>query len=178
MNFISRYFFNKYIAENKTNRDIHITSLQKAKSVGIICDITTEDTYKEIYAIFAGLQNTRRAAWLIGYIDDKLVPFYCLQQLTADFFCYKDLNWYSRPEKVQIKDFINTEFDILIDFSHENYPALQAILELSHAHFIVGGASCKAKHYDLLINTPEKLSHQGLLTHIECYTKQLAGESL
>lgn len=178
MNFITRYFFNKYIAENKIDRSINITSLDKAKNVGIICDITTEDTYKEIYAVFAGLQNTRRSAWLIGYIDEKTVPFYCLQQLTADFFCYKDLNWFGRPEKVQINDFIQAEFDLLIDFSQESYPAILALLELSHAHFIVGGAAPKAKYYDLLINTPDKLSHKELLQNIERYTKKLSGEAL
>ena len=177
MNFIKRHFIKKYITDNKPVRDINIVSLQKAKTVGLICNITTEDTYKEIYAVFSNLHNANRAVWLMGYINDKEVPFYCLPQFTAEFFCNKDLNWYGRLEKPLTKEFAEKDFDILIDFSHEPFDAIRLIMSISRAHFIVGAQKDNAPYYDLLINSEEELSHADLLKHVETYTKKLSGET-
>ena len=175
MNFIKRYFIKRYIFDNKKVRDISISSLRNAKNVGILCNITTEDTYKDIYAVFSKIQTTERNAWLIGYIDDKNVPFYCLQQLSADYFCNKDLNWYGKPEKGQIIDFMDIDFDILIDFSHEAYPPLQVIMALSKAHLIIGSVQENAPFYDILINSEYGFSNTELLHHVDTYTHKLSG---
>src|SRR5574344_1127236 len=178
MNFIKKHFLKKYIAERKAVRSVDVVSLQRAKSVGLLCNITTEDTYKEIYEVFASLQAANRYVWLLGYIDDKIVPFYCLQQLSADYFCNKDLTWYGKPEKVQVDDFLKTEFDILIDFSNERSDIFELILSLSRAHFIVGAQQEYANSYDLLIQTDKPMEHRELLKTITYYTQQLKGESL
>ncbi|MCQ2262723.1 MAG: hypothetical protein MJZ70_00400 [Bacteroidales bacterium] len=176
MNFIKRYFNKRYISENKKVRNPQVVSLRDAKNVGILCNITTEDTYKDIYAVFSRLQTADRAVWLMGYIDDKQVPFYCLQQLSADYFCNKDLNWYGKPEKVQIRDFANTEFDILIDFSHDVFDPLRLIMNLSPAKFIVGSEKRNVDCYDLLIQTEKEISNIELLKNITHYTNQLSGK--
>lgn len=178
MNFIKKHFLKKYIAERKAVRSVDVVSLQRAKSVGLLCNITTEDTYKEIYEVFASLQAANRYVWLLGYIDDKIVPFYCLQQLSADYFCNKDLTWYGKPEKVQVDDFLKTDFDILIDFSNESSDIFELILSLSRAHFIVGAHQEYSNYYDLLIQTEKPMEHWELLKNITYYTQQLKGESL
>ena len=55
--FIKKYFFNKYLAENKPDRNVSIVSLSRARSIGILCEITDEDSYKEIFYIFSKLQG-------------------------------------------------------------------------------------------------------------------------
>lgn len=178
MNFIQRHFLKRYIKENQQVRNPEVSSLRDAKNIGILCNITTEDTYKDIYAVFSRLQGTSRNVWLMGYIDDKAVPFYCIQQLSADYFCNKDLNWYGRPEKVQIKDFYNMEFDILLDFSHDVFDPLRLIMELSRAKLIIGSEKRNLKYYDLLIQTEEDISNMELLKNISHYTNQLSGTQL
>lgn len=178
MNFIKRHFIKKYIADNKPVRDINVVSLQKAKTVGLICNITTEDTYKEIYAVFSHLQNANRSVWLLGYINDKEVPFYCLPQFKADFFCNKDLNWYGRIEKKLTKEFAEKDFDILIDFSHQPFDPIRLIMSISRAHFIVGAQKENMSYYDLLINSEEELNHAALLKNVETYTRKLSGDTI
>lgn len=178
MNFIKKHFLKKYISDRKVVRNINVASLPQATKVGLLCNITTEDTYKDIYAVFSSLQHPNRSIWLMGYIDDKMVPFYCLQQLSADFFCNKDLNWYGKPEKVQIEDFIKSDFDVLIDFSQKPHDPIRLILNLSHAHFIVGSLKDNAPFYDLLIHADQQFENKELLRHINHYTQQLKGEKL
>jgi len=89
LNLIKNYFFKKYIRENKVVKNPKLITLQRAKSIGFICNITDEDSYKDMFSLFSKFQNSNRSLWLMGYIDDNFVPYYCLQQLTAYFFCNK-----------------------------------------------------------------------------------------
>ncbi len=177
MGFIQKQLVKRYIADNKVDRKARVCALHKAVKVGILCNITTEDTYKEIYAVFDKLQTfADREVWLLGYVDSDAVPFYCHQQLKADFFCNKDLNWYGKPEKVQVTDFQKVDFDILLDFTHAPFAPIKMLLAVSPAHFIVGSEKSNAEYYDLLINTDAALSHQDLYRNIDQYTKNLTGE--
>lgn len=176
MNFIQRHFAKKYIAENKKVRTPEVVSLRDAKNVGILCNITTEDTYKDIYAVFSKLQSATRSVWLVGYIDGKAIPFYCLQQLSADYFCNKDLNWYGKPMKGQVQSFCKTEFDVLLDFSHDVFEPLRFIMSVTPAKFIIGSEKRNADFYDLLIQSDEELSNMELLKNINHYTNQLSGK--
>lgn len=176
MNFVQKYFAKKYITENKKVRTPEVVSLRDAKNVGILCNISTEDTYKDIYAVFSKLQSPTRNVWMAGYIDNKLIPFYCLQQLSADYFCNKDLNWYGKPKKEQILNFCETEFDILLDFSHDVYDPLRFILAITPAKFIIGSEKQNADLYDLLIQSEHDLTNMELLKNITHYTNQLSGK--
>ena len=93
---IKRYFLHKYLSENKAVRQRKLIPLQQARSIGIICEITDENSYKDIFAIFTKLQVQERNVRLIGYVNEKEVPFYCLPQLTADYFCNANLNWFGK----------------------------------------------------------------------------------
>ena len=173
--FIKKFFLRRALEENKHPRNVYITALQKARSIGLLCDITDEDSYKRIFSVFSKLQHAGRTVWLMGYINDKEVPFYCLQQLAADYFCNKDLKWYGKPEKVQIDDFLGREFDLLIDFTKQPFPVIRYMLTLTQAHFIVGSAKENADLYDLYIDGENIYDHVTLLEQISLYTKQLTG---
>ena len=149
--FIKKYFFNKYLAENKPDRNVSIVSLSRARSIGILCEITDEDSYKEIFYIFSKLQEHGHQVRLIGYVNDKEVPFYCLPQLTADYFSQKHLNWYGIP----------------------NMP-MQAILALSHAKFIVGRDPESQNSYDLFIDAVNS-NYLKYLEAVSTYSEKLTG---
>lgn len=177
MGFIQKQLLKKYISDNKRLRSINVCSLQRASRIGILCNITTEDTYKEIYSVFEKLQTSAdRDVWLLGYVDSDQVPFYCHKQIRADFFCNKDLNWYGKPEEEHMLDFLKVDFDILLDFTHQPFAPIRTILAVSPSHFIIGSAKENAEFYDLHINSDRILSHQELYRNVELYTKNLSGE--
>jgi len=167
---IRNFFLGKHIQKNKFLRNKVLTSIERAKSIGIICNITDEQSYKDIFALFTKLQINDRPVWLMGYIDEKNVPFYCLQQLSADYFCKKNLTWYGAPNFVQMSDFLQKEFDLLIDFTKTAFAPVRYMLALSHAKFIVGSAFENQQLYDLYIAGDDNdCAH--LLKNIQFYTK-------
>ena len=172
---IKKYFLRKRIAARKPDKIREICALEKANSVGIICEITDEDSYKAIFRIFTQLQQTGKIVHLIGYIDEKYVPFYCLQQLSADYFCQKQLTWCGEPNVVQVQDFINRDFDILLDFNYRYHTPIEAILSTASSKFIIGSCADYQDVYDLFIQT-ESGNYTQFLRSAFNYTQKLAGK--
>lgn len=179
--FIQNYFLKHYVKKHKPLKEKCIIPLEQAKNLGIVCQIDSEESYKEIYGIFSKLQSPKRNLWLIGYVDEKMVPFYCLQQLSADYFCKKNLNWFGKPNIVQIDDFINKEFDMIIDFSNNNTPPIQYILKMSKTKLLIGANPHSSDLYDIYIQKDPDLQdfdNFKLLKTIHHYLHQFTGECI
>lgn len=172
---IKNYFLHKRIIAKKPNKIREVCSLEHANSVGMLCEITDEDSYKAIFRIFTQLQQGGRIVHLIGYIDEKYVPFYCLQQLSADYFCQKQLTWCGEPNMVQVQDFVNRDFDILLDFNYRYHAPIEDILATAHAKFIIGSCPDYQQHYDLTLQT-QNGNYTEFLGSAFTYTQKLAGK--
>ena len=112
----------------------------------------------------------------MGYIDEKRVPYYCLQQLSADYFSKKEVNWCGKPSFVQLQDFINKEFDILIDFSRNDLPPLRYVLSTTSAKLLIGANEYAQNLYDIFIKDENKMDHLKLLKTIHDYLLKLTGK--
>ncbi len=169
------YFLHKRINARKPDKIREICSLDRAETIGILCEITDEDSYKAIFRIFTQLQQNSKVVHLIGYIDEKFVPFYCLQQLSADYFCQKQLTWCGEPNMVQVQDFIQRDFDILLDFNYRYHAPIETILSTAHSKFIIGSCADYRELYDLFIQT-ENGNYNQFLSSTFSYTQKLAGK--
>ena len=89
---------------------------------------------------------------------------------------WEDLNWFGKPTKGQVQTFCETEFDILLDFSHDVFDPLRFIMAITPAKFIIGSEKRNADLYDLLIQSKEEMSNMELLKNINHYTNQLSGK--
>lgn len=176
LNVVKNKYLQNYLNAHKVLRNKKIVSLDQAKTIGVIAEVTDEDSYKHIYSIFTKLQSYPKTVWLMCYINQKLVPYYCLQQLTADYFCNKHINWFGKPDFVQMKDFLSKDFDMLIDLNSRSYHPNHFILQQSHARFIVGTVKESQHLYDLFIDSEQMDDKIELLKHIHYYTKKLTGE--
>lgn len=177
ISYIKRRLLDSYIAKNKKPRQKTLTSLKQAKTIGFLWTIEDEESYKRIFLLFSGLQQAGKTVRLIGYTPEKSVPFFCLQQLAADYFCKKDLNFYGIPKPVQIKEFLNLDLDLLVDFSENESLPFRWILQLSRARFITGSNLYHQDFYDLFIHS-DRTDYQYILNNIHLYTQQLMGETL
>lgn len=172
---IRNHFLHKHIEAQKPDKVRAVCALRDAATVGMLCEITDEDSYKAIFRIFTQLQDSGKVVHLIGYIDEKFVPFYCLQQLSADYFCQKQLTWCGEPDVVQVTDFIQRDFDILLDFNYRYHAPVEAILSAAHSKFVIGSCANYKDIYDLYIQT-ESGNYNQFLSSTFNYTQKLSGQ--
>jgi hypothetical protein len=174
-NSIKKHLLKRSVQKQHFIREKKMVALEQTKSIGMICHIIDEESYKEIYDLFTKLHSHKRTVWLMGYVNKKEVPYYCLQQLAADYFANKHLNWYGKPDFAQLKDFLSTDFDILIDFSRQNLPPLQYILAASKAKLIIGANHFSKDLYDVYINEESNSDNLKLLKTFHNYLIKLTG---
>ena len=103
------------------------------------------------------------------------MPYYCLPQLSADYFSKKELNWCGKPDFAQLNDFLDKDFDMIVDFSRNNLPPIHYILSTSKAKLLVGANEYMQDLYDVFIKDEDNLDYLKLLKIIRNYLLKLTG---
>jgi hypothetical protein len=163
-----RYYFRKEAI--KLIRDKRFVNLEDAKTVGILYTIYNEYSYNKVCEFVKYLQDRRKNVKVVGLANRKLVPHYCIPKLSWDLLTKDDINWYYKPKRPFVADFIKEPYDMLIDLSLEDQYPLQYIAGLSKAKFKVGRAGEEnTEYYDMMIETNEKTTIDEFIKHIMHY---------
>jgi hypothetical protein len=164
------YFLNKMQA--LVQRKKHFESFDKAKTVGIIFNATDKEEFELVKRYVRYLKECNKKVKSIGFFNTDKIPDLTYSKLEWDFFTVKDLAWNYIPNKSFIENFINEEFDILIDMNiHHNFP-LHYISCLSKAHFKIGLYNPNSD-YDLMIDMPEEKGLKFFLRNVDQYIQLL-----
>ncbi|MBW6460304.1 MAG: hypothetical protein K0B08_06990 [Bacteroidales bacterium] len=170
------YFLKMKMATVTRNRKL--INIDSAGSVGILFELTDENTYRLIHEYLQKLQSRKVKTKAIGYSVSKLLTNKFLPVLSFDLFTGKQLNWLDIPRGLFIKDFTDTEFDICINVASENVFPLKFIAAISKARLRAGSyhndqSGLKKGNltgiYDVLIKTDENHDQVKLLEDIHEY---------
>jgi hypothetical protein len=145
---------NRFLKEmRKVDRKREVISFEDADTIGILYDATDErdsDTIKN-YVKNVRL-NFKKEIFAIGYVDKNAVGKTQYAQVGLDFFTKKDLNFSMKPSNNIINNFINEEFDILINLNSGKCYPLKYISAMSRARFRVGRfSSSNSIYFDMMV---------------------------
>ncbi len=166
------YFFRK--ATSKRNRQKQVINYYEAKKIGIIYDASKEEDYILIANLTKELQMEGKKVNTIGYIRQKKRPDYSFPRLIFGFFFKHDFTWDYKPKSNFIKDFLEKEYDILLDLSPEEIFLAKYIAGLSRAKYKVGIFSKDyLRTYDLMIEVDDSCSLKQCIGHSLHYLKNI-----
>ncbi len=165
---IGRYYYKK--EQSQTDRHCQMTNLQDAKRIGILYTLDEVLDYERVSAFVRQLQGNHKEVKALGFVKNKNLIQRFLPKISYDFFSKRDLTWFYKPIHTQVKDFIEKEFDLLIDLSlHDSFP-LKYIAGLSKALLRVGKFSEEnTDYYDLLIDMKQTTTSDEYLGQIQHY---------
>lgn len=167
------YFLNKMLP--LVQRKKHFESFAKAKTVGIVFNATDKEEFELVKRYVRYLKDCDKKVKALGFFNTDKVPELTYTKLEWDFFTIKDLSWNYIPNKNFIENFINEEYDILIDMNvHHDFP-LHYVSSLSKAHFKIGQYNINAD-YDLMIEMPDEKGLKFYLRSIDQYIQILNSE--
>lgn len=166
---IGNYLLKKELS--RQHRRVVVSNLGTANKVGIIYYAADEGTYKAVKEFVRSLKEEGiRKIRAIGYVDKKAIPDHFPVKLEFDYFSKKNLNWYQKPSGVVVDNFLQEEFDILIDLSIDDCYPLKYILAKSKAKFKVGKQSEeKNAIFDMRIELKQVKSLRFLITQLNHY---------
>ncbi len=138
---------------NIMNRVQKPVNLETARTVTLLYYLPDEAIYKKVELILNRLSELNLKTRVVCYTDLKIVPHYFIPKITQDIITAKDVNWRYQPQKPFIQEFIDTEYDILIDLSLNDYLPLMYCSALSKAGLKVGRyIEDQQSFYDLMIH--------------------------
>jgi len=166
------YFFKK--KRKNISRQKKVINYYDAKNIGMIYDASYEDNYNAITEITRRLQLDNKKVYSLGFVSQKKKPEYCFPKLIFGFFTSRDFTWNLEAKSNFINEFIQTEFDVLIDLSPSDIFHTKYVAGLSKAKYKVGIYSKEYFHiYDLLLDVNENISLEELIDHSLHYLKTI-----
>jgi hypothetical protein len=164
----ANYVLKKKLA--KLKRDKRLVNLHNARTIGIIYHVTSQTTFQIVKTLVKELTSRQRQVLAIGFVNRKSIPNYCIAANSGYHFNLRDLNWYGGPKNDYVHEFINKEFDILIDLSLDDLFIFKYISGLSRSHFKVGRHNdAHLDCFDLMIKAEPNISLETLIEQITHY---------
>jgi len=156
---------------NKISRSGYSVPLDQAKSIGILFNITTEAEFKEVENLTESLKSRQRNIRLMGFISDKTLKINSKSDI--QILTIEDISWNYIPKKEKIIQFINQEFDILINLCTEICIPLSIVSALSKSIFKVGAfQNNQIAIFDFSLITQQK-SITGFSTELKYYLDKI-----
>lgn len=175
---IKRFFQKKELKKNlkNNNRYVEFQSVESAKKIGVIYIVEDEASYIRIDNWLKKLAAAGKEVRVVGYHHSDNVPHYCIPKLKHEYYSKKDVNWYGKPIRPSLKDFVEEPFPILIDLTMDENFTTKYILSLSKSSMKVGKKNEGMEDfYDFMISLNEEHDMDDFIYFIETYTKQLKG---
>ena len=165
---IGQYYFKR--DHSHAERHCQMTNLKDAKRIGILYTLDDVPDYERVSEFVSLLQGDHKEVKALGFVKNRNLVQRFLPKLSYDFFSKRDLTWFYKPIHKQVKDFIEKEFDLLIDLSlQDNFP-LKYISGLSNALCRVGKFSDKnTEYYDLMIDLKPSMTSEEYLGQVQHY---------
>jgi len=164
---VGKWVFQRELKINKRSKAV--CNLEDAKSIGILYDATSEEQIKIIKPFVSYFFDLKKDVKALGYVNSKQLSFHHTPKLQYDFFYQKDLNWYYKPQNYIIDNFVNKEYDILINLCDSSIIPIKYLIASSIAHFKIGIHEVNYEIYDLMISLKDDKSMERLMHEIKHY---------
>lgn len=159
-------------ALRKFARQPHVVSYSMAKHIAILYETDSEGSFASIASFIKQLQSDNKQLFVIAYYPQKRMPEGLDVPEGVACVIRKDFSLLMRPKKEAFRQFLNKEYDILIDLcSHQAFP-MKMLAAMTPATFKVG-----AHHpdyvdiYDLILDVKNNYTASELAKHVIYYLK-------
>ena len=174
---IARFKFRREFSRQEPMR--RSIPFDRAKTIGILYDSTDEKNFDIVKKYVKEMrENYQKDVLALGYYDNIELPPMRFSKLGLDFFTRKDLNYFFKPVTSIVRNFIEREFDILIDLHTANSIPFRYVTALSRAKFKIGKYEKSAiRFYDMMISTTDNIQLPQFIQQVDTYLHQLKNES-
>ena len=148
-----------------------------AKMVGIVYEATNKQDYDRIKAFTQYLKQRNVRILSIGYIKTPDIARQFKTLLEYRFFAKKDLNWHFKPICLEVRNFISTDLDILIDLSLSDCLPTKYVSGGSIARFKVGLTGADGVQlFDMTIDVGNKRTLDHVIGNVKYYLDMINKE--
>lgn len=155
----------------KISRKNKSVSLKAAQYIGILVTVENQTQLTEVENVAIELQKANKKVRLLAFTSN--INLKTLFPSSIELITKEDINWDFVPKREKIINFVNNEFDILINLCTEICFPLVYITALSKSLFKVGAYHKKnSAFYDFMLATQQQ-SISGFNTELKYYLDKI-----
>lgn len=162
--------YHKEVEPLRLRKGFNFHSAERVAFIYLDSDETFFKSLKK-YAKYLKENFNIKSVMMMGFVDepDKKIPIWQQHKLETDFFSRVNLNWYLKPVS-GVKNFLEEDFDILIDFSGGNSLPLNYVLKESVAKMKVGALGSRAaRNCDFILNMGNQFGADKYIVQLNAY---------
>ena len=138
----------------KVKRIRKLVNLNDATDIGVLFVVNDKSEYNKVSKFVNILQNQKKNVKALALVKSEKLKEQIMPKLSYDLFTSKNLNWFKKPSGTFVNDFIEKDFDILINLVDSDCFPIKYLLALSHAKLKVGIDNNEYTDYlDIMIKT-------------------------
>jgi hypothetical protein len=146
----------------------------KMDEVGILYNAEGESNERIVQEYANELRANGKKVFLMGYVNEKNLPSNKKFVLNSEFFWREKLNSTNLPDKGKIGNFLEIEFDLLLNLYTEPLLPLQAMAVYSKAKYKAGAHIANSlKYSDTMIDVGTNQDLRFLIEQIDFYLKAI-----
>lgn len=168
---IKKYYANRQIKSEAKNvsRQKIVSNIDDSKTIGIVFPYTTREDFELLKKYVLYLRELKKKVKAIGYYKTKEEPEIQYSKVDYDFFSKKSHNWYGKPTDHLVTNFIEEEFDIMIDVNPDHDAVITYTAAMSKAKFKVGRFEENDFIHDLMFESPNEKGLKYFLRQVDTY---------
>ncbi len=161
----------------KVKRNPAFINLEEAKNIAIISNIDSIEKYKIISNFIKWLRSKNKDVFVIAFVENEEFKSFFEKEKSILFFNKKNITWYGKPRNIKYQDFIEKEFDLLIDTSLHQFITFHYLVAMSKARLKVGKYCEKYAYYDFMIDVGNNNDFKFFIDQIKHYLCDLNKKS-
>lgn len=151
------------------SRQKSVFNIEDAKTIGISFEFTNDEDFDLLKKYVIYLRELKKKVKVVGYYLSKVEPRVQYSKADYDFYGKKSHNWFGKPTDHIIDNFIEADYDILIDLNFNDESVMSYIAAVSRAKFKVGRFTENDEYHDLLLDAPKEKGLKFFLRQVDTY---------
>ncbi len=164
---------------SRIKRKPSYTNFRNIKSMGVVWDASRPEEFMLLSGFHQKMSELNIEFRIFGLFPGKVLPnqFTAIRYLT----CLKknEVDFFYRPDSTDVQEFMEKQFDVLIDINFQKLFPLVYITTLSGARFKVGLADAEPEKspFDLMLSLKRPVNLENYLEQIIFYLDMINSES-
>ncbi|MES2559570.1 MAG: hypothetical protein V4590_07520 [Bacteroidota bacterium] len=171
-NYIGRWELERELKTKKLKRKR--VPFHEVNHIGIVYDADNKDDELIVTQYANELRVEGKKVFLMGYVDQKQLPPSKKFMLNSEFFWKEKLNGINLPIKGKIGQFLQLEFDLLLNLYFEPVLPMQALSAYSHAKYrVASNIGGGLDYYDAMIDIGPQKDISLLIKQMDFYLRAI-----
>jgi hypothetical protein len=163
----------------KMKRKIHYSGIDQVKKIGIVWDASNNEEFTSLSKFHNRMAENKTDVSILGYFPGKILPVQFTAHRYLSVVKKEEINFFYHPVSAETHNFVNNNFDVLIDLNFRQIFPLRYISSLSKASLKVGlSGTHNTSTFDLMMDLKAPVSVDEYLEQVVHYLKMINSGSV